>query len=104
MGISLLPDHPIFNTSTPVKILNYYSSAVPCIMTPNADNKEIFTDNYNAWFSKFNAVSIKNRIEDIIELSKDEITEFGEKGQKRLLEIRNYKTMAKQVFDACEKL
>ena len=41
VGISLLPNQPIFDTSTPVKVLNYYSSAVPCIMTPNADNKEI---------------------------------------------------------------
>lgn len=104
VGISLLPNLPIFDTSTPVKILNYYSSAVPCIMTPNADNKEVFTDNHNAWFSKFNAVSIKNRLEDIMELSKEEVADFGVRGQNRLLEIRNYKTIAKQVFEACEKL
>lgn len=104
IGISLLPNNPIFNTSTPVKVLNYYSSAVPCIMTDNADNSQIFTDDYDAWFCKFTSKSIQERVEDILALSKEEITDIGIKGQNRLLEIRNYKTIAKKVYTTFEAL
>ena len=104
IGISLLPNHPIFNTSTPVKVINYYSSAVPCIMTDNADNSQIFTDDYDAWFCDFTAKSIQERIEEILTLTKDEVTEVGVRGQDRLLAIRNYKSMAKRVYKTFEAL
>lgn len=61
IGVSILPDIPLFNTSTPVKILDYYSSTVPCIMTNNANNNTLFTDDYDAWFCKFNKDSIKEK-------------------------------------------
>lgn len=104
IGISLLPDISIFNTSTPVKVLNYYSSAVPCIMSDNADTLNIFTDDIDAWFSKFDADSIQEKVEGILKLSKDEVTQVGAKGQERLLNIRNYKTMAAKIYKVFETL
>ncbi len=104
IGISLLPDVSIFNTSTPVKVLNYYSSAIPCIMSDNADTLNIFTDDFDAWFAKFDVNSIQEKVEDILRLSKEEVTIVGENGQKRLLNIRNYKTMAGKIFKAFEAL
>jgi hypothetical protein len=94
IGVSILPDIPLFNTSTPVKILDYYSSAVPCIMTNNANNNTLFTDDYDAWFCKFDKESIKTKIEYILSLSKEDIANVGQRGQERLLEIRNYKRIA----------
>lgn len=94
IGVSILPEIPLFNTSTPVKIMDYYSSGVPCIMTNNANNNTLFTDDYDAWFCKFSVVSIKEKIESIINLSKDDVTRVGIRGQERLLEIRNYKRIA----------
>lgn len=94
IGVSILPEIPLFNTSTPVKIMDYYSSGIPCIMTNNANNNTLFTDDYDAWFCKFNVNSIKEKIESITELSKEEVTKVGIRGQERLLEIRNYKRIA----------
>lgn len=94
IGVSILPEIPLFNTSTPVKIMDYYSSAVPCIMTNNASNNTIFTDDKEAWFCKFNKDSIKEKVEQIIELSKEEVALVGVKGQGRLLDVRNYKRIA----------
>lgn len=94
IGLSLLPDIPLFNTSTPVKIMDYYSSAVPCIMSKNENNESIFQDNSTAWLCDFDKESIKNKLNEIINLSKEEVAKVGVDGQHRLLDIRNYERIA----------
>ena len=94
VGLSALPDIALFNSSTPMKILDYYSSAVPCIMSNNENNASIFEDNISAWFCDFNENSIKEKLEYIISLSKDEVALVGTNGQKRLLAVRNYERIA----------
>lgn len=97
VGIALLPDIPIYNTSTPVKIIDYYSSAVPCIMTNSGHTNKIFTDCIDAWFCKFTQNDIKEKIEYILSLDKKSIADVGIKGQKRLLDIRNYEKIAEDL-------
>jgi glycosyltransferase involved in cell wall biosynthesis len=80
-----------------MKVLDYYSSAVPCIMTNNDNNSSIFEDNVSAWLCEFDTNSIKEKIEYIISLSKDEVANVGVKGQERLLAIRNYKRIAAEL-------
>ncbi len=104
VGVSLLPDIPLFNTSTPIKIMDYYSSAVPCIMTNNANNNTLFTDNFDAWFCTFSKESIQAKLEHIISLSKDEVAQVGVKGQERLLKIRNYKIIAQRLAETLDLL
>ena len=94
VGLSVLPDIALFNSSTPIKILDYYSSAVPCIMSNNENNSSIFEDNESAWFCDFTEDSIKEKLEYIINLSKDEVANVGVNGQKRLLSVRNYERIA----------
>ena len=94
VGLSVLPDIALFNSSTPIKILDYYSSAVPCIMSNNENNASIFEDNNSAWFSDFTEESIRNKIEQIIKLPKEAVAEVGLNGQKRLLAVRNYERIA----------
>jgi glycosyltransferase involved in cell wall biosynthesis len=94
VGLSPLPDISLFNSSTPMKVLDYYSSAVPCIMSDNENNASIFEDNNSAWFTAFDKESIQKKLEYIISLSKDEVTQVGLNGQKRLLAVRNYERIA----------
>ena len=94
VGLSPLPDISLFNSSTPMKVLDYYSSAVPCIMSDNENNASIFEDNTSAWFTAFDKESIQKKLEYIISLSKDEVTQVGLNGQKRLLAVRNYERIA----------
>jgi hypothetical protein len=63
-------------------------------MSGNENNASIFEDNNSAWFSKFNKEDIKEKLEHIISLSKDEVTQVGLNGQKRLLAVRNYERIA----------
>jgi len=94
IGLAVLPNIALFNSSTPMKVLDYYSSAIPCIMSNNENNASIFEDNISAWFTDFDKESIKNKLEYIISLSKDEITQVGINGQNRLLAVRNYERIA----------
>jgi glycosyltransferase involved in cell wall biosynthesis len=94
VGLSVLPDIALFNSSTPIKILDYYSSAVPCIMSNNTNNASIFENNVSAWFSDFTEDAIREKLEQIIKLSKEEIAIVGTNGQKRLLAVRNYERIA----------
>lgn len=95
IGLALLPDIPIYNTSMPVKIIDYYSSAVPCLMTEGPHLSEIFTDGKDAWFCAFETEKIQEKIESLLTLSKKEVAILGEKGQEKLLAVKNYETIAK---------
>jgi glycosyltransferase involved in cell wall biosynthesis len=94
VGLSPLPNIALFNSSTPMKVLDYYSSAVPCIMSDNENNASIFEDNISAWFTNFDKESIQEKLEYIISLSKNDVTKVGKKGQERLLAVRNYERIA----------
>ncbi|MEA2019259.1 MAG: glycosyltransferase [Campylobacterota bacterium] len=104
VGISLLPDIPVYNTSVPIKTFDYYSSAVPTIMTNTAHASGIFKDNIDAWFCGFSSQSIKQKIEYITTLSKDEVAKIGQRGQDRLLDIKNYEKIAKDLAAQIETL
>ena len=104
IGIALLPDLPIYNTTTPVKVYDYYSSGVPCLMTRSAHTSTLFTDSHDAWFSDFSVEGIKEKVESLLALSKEAVAEVGIQGQKRLLKIKNYETVAKDIADQLNTL
>ena len=104
IGVALLPDIPIYNSSTPVKIFDYYSSSVPCLMTDSGHTNTVFTDCSDAWFCDFTAEEITKKIEYLLTLSKEEVMEIGAKGQARLLNVKNYETLAKTIATQLETL
>jgi glycosyltransferase involved in cell wall biosynthesis len=104
IGVALLPDIPIYNTATPVKIFDYYSSAVPCLMTDSGHTNTVFTDCSDAWFCDFTQEDITKKIEYLLTLSKEEVMQVGAKGQERLLDVKNYETLAKTIATQLETL
>jgi len=99
IGIALLPNLPIYNTSTPVKVFDYYASGVPCLMTQSDHTSTIFTDCVDAWFCAFSQSNIEEKLHYLLTLSKEEIASIGAKGQTRLLDVKNYETFAKHIAD-----
>lgn len=104
IGVALLPDIPIYNSSTPVKIFDYYASAVPCLMTHSLHNNTLFTNRHDAWFCDFNAEDISKKIAYLLTLSKEEVMQVGAAGQARLLRIKNYETLAQHIATQLEGL
>lgn len=104
IGIALLPDLPIYSTSTPVKVFDYYASGVPCLMTQADHTSTIFTNRIDAWFCNFTVQDIKEKLEYLLTLSKEKIASIGDKGQKRLLDVKNYETIAQNIADQLQSL
>ena len=104
VGLSLLPDISIFNTSVHLKIMDYYTSGVPSLMSNNAQNSSIFTDEKDAWLCDFNIKAISQKLEKIIDTPKDKIRAMGKAGQERLLDVRNYKIIAKKLSNALNEI
>ncbi|MCF6173256.1 MAG: glycosyltransferase [Campylobacteraceae bacterium] len=97
VGLALLPDISIFNTSVHLKIMDYYTSGVPSLMSNNTQNSSIFTNEKDAWLCDFEVQDIKNELEKIMDTPRQKIREMGKLGQERLLEVRNYKDIAKKL-------
>lgn len=104
VGLSILPDINIFNTSVPLKVIDYYTSAIPTLMTNNRLNSSIFKNKEDAWLCGFDKKSIKEKLENIIKTPKEKIINMGKVGQKKLLEKRNYKDVAKNLANAMNSL
>ncbi len=104
VGLALLPDISIFNTSVHLKIMDYYTSGVPSLMSNNTQNNSIFTNEKDAWLCDFDVEDISKQLEKIIDMPKDKIQKMGELGQERLLEVRNYKVIAKKLAEALKSL
>lgn len=104
IGIALLPNLPIYSTSTPVKVFDYYASGVPCLMTQSGHTSTLFTDCVDAWFCNFNGEDIKEKLNYLLTLSKEDIANIGAKGQKRLLDVKNYEMIAKTIADQLKTL
>ncbi len=104
IGLAALPDIDLYNNATPMKVIDYYSSAIPCVMTNNQYNNAIFEHNSNAWLVDFDEKSLKHQFEHIVNLSKEEIANIGKKGQEKLLDVRNYEKISKNLAEKLNTL
>ncbi|MDF1874467.1 glycosyltransferase [Sulfurimonas sp. SAG-AH-194-I05] len=104
VGIALLPDIPVYNTTIPAKIMDYYTCALPTLLTDNRKNRTLFDDT-DALFCRFDTKEIAEKLEYILGMSQEEIANMGHAGQDKLLHHkRNYKLMAQKLFAQLESL
>jgi glycosyltransferase involved in cell wall biosynthesis len=104
VGLSLLPDINIFNTSLHLKTVDYYTAAVPTLMTNSEKNRKTFTDKKDAWLCDFDKESILNKLNEIMETPKEKIRTMGVAGQAKLLEKRDYRKIANDLAKAMETI
>jgi len=104
VGIALLPNIPIYSTSIPAKTMDYYTCAIPTLLTDNPKNRTLFSDE-DALFCEFKSDEIAKKLNFIIEMSQENISKMGHAGQEKLLHHkRNYKIMAKELYEKLESL
>ena len=104
VGIALLPEIPVYSTTVPAKVMDYYTCAIPTLLTDNAKNRTLFSED-DALFCQFNIDSIVAKLEEIIEMSEEDIAKMGHAGQSKLLSHkRNYEIMAKELYTELESL
>jgi glycosyltransferase involved in cell wall biosynthesis len=102
-GIFLLPDTELYSVASPTKVMDYYLSGIPCIMSPIPECKELF-DEECAIFSEFRLDSIKDSILYVISKNEGDLRSMGEYGRSALLKKRNYKTISNELFKFIQKV
>jgi len=102
--LAVLPDIKIYNTTFPAKVLDGYSCAIPAIISNNSKNRNIFTEE-EAIFTNFNHHDILQSLKRVLNTSKEDLKDMGQKGQDKLLHLdRNYEVMAKNLYEELKKL
>lgn len=104
VGIALLPNIPIYSTSIPAKAMEYYTCAIPTLLTDNPKNRSLFSDE-DALYCDFKSDEIAKKLNFIIEMTQEDIAKMGHAGQEKLLHHkRNYHIMAKELYEKLESL
>jgi len=104
VGLSLLPDIDLFNTSIHLKTVDYYTTAIPTLMTNSNKNRKTFTDSADAWLCDFDKKSIVNKLSEIMQTPKEKMRTMGVAGQAKLLEKRDYRKIASDLADAMQSI
>ena len=104
IGLSLLPNIDVFNTSIHLKTVDYYTTSIPTLMTNSNKNQEVFTDGKDAWLCDFDKDSIVKKLSEIMQTPKEEIRTMGVAGQARLLDKRDYRKIASMLAEAMKLL
>jgi hypothetical protein len=105
VGLALLPDHKLYNNALSAKVVDYYSCAVPALLSNTEKNHSIFDEGTEAVFSNFESTEISEHLKKLIETPEEELIAMGKEGQQRLLDLgRNYEDMAKVLYETLEAL
>ncbi len=96
IGVNFTPDNVIFNTSSPTKIYEYYGVGLVALMNSNPEF-ELRLDEDEAFFCRFDVVSIKSCIEKISRFKRNRLIEMGRKGRENLSESE-YSVMSEGVY------
>lgn len=104
VGLSLLPNIDLFNTSIHLKTVDYYTASIPTLMTNSTKNKKVFSDEKDAWLCDFDKDSIVTKLDEIIQTPKEKMRSMGAAGQERLLNQRDYREIASMLAGAMKQL
>lgn len=104
VGIALLPRNKFYDTVIADKVIDYYSSSIPAIITSNEKNHSIFSSN-EAIFCEFETKKIAQKIDEVINIPNEKLAQIGIKGQEKLLSIRrNYKILASSLAQKLDEI
>ncbi|MEA2112310.1 MAG: glycosyltransferase [Campylobacterota bacterium] len=105
VGLALLPNKELYNNALSAKVVDYYTCAVPALLSDNSKNRSIFEEDTEAYFSSFDVKEIESKLKMLIEADEASLIEVGETGQKKLLELeRNYEVMAQKLSQELDSL
>ncbi len=103
-GLALLPSCDLYNNALASKVVDYYSCAVPALLSDTQSNRAVF-DEEEAFFSSFDHDGIVTLLHKVIETDEEHLIAMGKAGQKKLLDQGyDYEVMAEALFKVLARL
>ena len=90
VGISLIPISDLYNVASPIKLSEYFACKLAVLTTPIPEAVDLYVNADAAIFSGFDEESITQKIEEVIGLGRERLSEMGVNGYKVVNEKRNY--------------
>jgi len=98
IGLALMPALPIFATTLPAKVMDYYAAGVPVLLSDTAKNRDRLNDAEEAFFCAFERRAIAAKLEALLLTDDETLGLIREKGLHRLINAgRSYDHMARQL-------
>jgi glycosyltransferase involved in cell wall biosynthesis len=98
IGLALMPALPIFATTLPAKVMDYYAAGVPVLLTDTPKNRDRLGDGDEAFFCTFERSAIARKLTFLLEQDDDTLRSVRQKGLQRLIGAgRSYDAMALQL-------
>jgi hypothetical protein len=105
VGLALLPDRELYNNALSAKVVDYYTCALPALLSDNSKNRSVFEDETEAYFSRFESKAIAQKLKMLIACDEASLMSVGKAGQQKLLDLgRNYEVMAQKLSDELDTL
>ncbi len=98
IGIGLIPETPLYRSSSPTKTLEYYALGLPAVISRLPEYSTLF-DSKTAFFCEFKRESISACINRIGNIPQEEICQMGKRGRQKIMKERNYSTLSAGLFD-----
>jgi len=104
VGLALLPQCDLYSNALASKVFDYYSAALPALLSDTKTNRETFNEQ-EAFFSSFEREHIATLLQTVIATDEAQLLAMGTAGQNKLLELGyNYEKMAEELFAALARL
>src|SRR5690554_3746281 len=98
VAIGLIPNNELYHSSSPTKVLEYYSLGIPSLLSDLPEHLDLF-DESSAIFSEFNVASIQAAIEKSIKMPFESLRSMGARGKEVVLTKRSYPIMAESLLE-----
>ncbi len=103
VGLFHVPSSDLYDVASPTKVMEYYQAGIPAWMSSIPECTELF-DEESGFISTFDASGIQRSFKKILQTPRSVFHEMGRRGQRILLEKRNYSKMAEDLRNYLRKL
>ena len=93
-----MPALPIFATTLPAKVMDYYAAGVPVLLSDTPKNRDRLSDGDEAFFCAFDRAVIADKLKTLLYTDDKTLGKVREQGLSRMLSAgRGYDRMAMQL-------
>jgi|GEM_PF-3909963 len=104
VGIALIPVNDLYNVSSPIKLSEYFGCKLTVMTTAIPEAVDLYADTNSAFFTNFDLESIEEKLNTILETTKEKLHLMGENGFNIVKKQRNYKNNALYIKSFLESL